>query len=102
VLRTPRRSPDSTQIVFYLWGYLKDSAYITKPATLQELRHETEQCCLVIPADILVNVCHVLIVRRCQQYLEVNGGHFEHLRVFPMCQKPLLLQTPIIDLLRIM
>jgi hypothetical protein len=73
------RSPDLAPLDSYLWDYLKDSLYSTKTATLQELRHDTEQSCAGIPADTLVNVCHS-VVGRCQHCLEVNGGHFENLR----------------------
>jgi hypothetical protein len=58
-----------------LWSYLKDLVYGTKPATLQELRHEIEQSCTAIPADTLVTICHSC----CQQYLDVNSSHIENL-----------------------
>jgi hypothetical protein len=88
----PSCSPDLTPLGFYLWGYLKDSVYSTKQAMLQELRHEIEQSCAAIPAGTLVNVCHSTVCR-CQQCLEVNGGHFEYLQQFHMCQELLLLHT---------
>jgi hypothetical protein len=41
----PPRSPDLTPPIFFLWGYLKDTVYSTKPATLQELRQELNELC---------------------------------------------------------
>ncbi|GBN85531.1 hypothetical protein AVEN_161118-1 [Araneus ventricosus] len=34
----PPRSPDITQIDFFLWGYLKQQVYATPPPTLQDLQ----------------------------------------------------------------
>ena len=34
----PARSPDLTPMDFFLWGYLKDKAYGSKPATVDELK----------------------------------------------------------------
>jgi hypothetical protein len=53
----PPKSPDLTPPDFFLWGYLKDTVYSTKPATLQELWQETEQSWAAIPAETLVATC---------------------------------------------
>ena len=35
----PPRSPDPTPLDFFLWGYLKDKVYTTKPATVTVFTH---------------------------------------------------------------
>ncbi|KDR21863.1 hypothetical protein L798_03200, partial [Zootermopsis nevadensis] len=64
---------------FFLWGYLKDAAYSTEPATLQELQQEIERCCTAVPAATLVATSQ-LVAHRCQLCHESNRGHFEHLQ----------------------
>jgi hypothetical protein len=53
----PPRSPDLTPTDFFLWGYLKDVVYSTKPATLQKLHQEIERFCLAVLAETLVATC---------------------------------------------
>lgn len=44
---------------FFLWGYLKDALYSTKPATLLELGQEIAGCFAVVPEANLMAVCQV-------------------------------------------
>ncbi|CAM1299642.1 Uncharacterised protein r2_g956 [Pycnogonum litorale] len=73
----PPRSPDLTPLDFFLWGYLKDKVYATKPATVAELRNAIEHECSQIPREFFHNVCDS-IAWRCQQCLDQNGRHFEN------------------------
>jgi len=57
----PPRSLDLTPPDFFLWSYLKDAVYSTKPATLQELWQEIERSCAAIPAATLVAACSLLL-----------------------------------------
>ncbi len=38
----PVRSPDLTPPDFFLWAYLKNSVYLKKPTTAEELKNEIE------------------------------------------------------------
>jgi hypothetical protein len=74
----PPRSPRLNPPDFFLWGYLKDAVYSTKPATLRELQQEIERSCPAILAANLVAACEP-VAHRCQLCHEADGGHFEHL-----------------------
>ena len=50
------RSPDLTAINFFLWEYLKDKAYRTKPRTIDALKLEIERQCRDIPNDLFCDV----------------------------------------------
>jgi len=56
----PPRSPDLTPPESFLWDYLKDAVYSTKPATLQGLQQETERSCTAVLAATLVSTCQLL------------------------------------------
>ena len=73
----PPRSPDLTPLDFFLWGYLKDKVYATKPTTVAELREAIEHECTQIPRELFHNVCNS-IAWRCQQCLDQNGRQFEN------------------------
>ena len=73
----PPRSPDLTPLDFFLWGYLKDKVYATKPATVTELREAIEHECVQIPRELFHDVCDS-IAWRCQQCLDQNGRQFEN------------------------
>lgn len=74
----PARSPDLTPLDFFLWGYLKNKVYVTKPTNIEDLkesiRHETS---LILP-EMLEKVKNEFYNRLgfCQ---ETRGAHFEHL-----------------------
>ena len=77
-LEWPARSPDLTPLDFFLWGYLKNKVYKTKPQDLDDLKERITREIREITPDILYNVrgefYHRLGV--CQQ---VHGEHFEYL-----------------------
>lgn len=72
-LEWPPRSPDLAPCDFFLWGYLKQRVYKTRPSTLAELRERIRACCAELPVQILQNAC--LSTRaRFQECLAVGGG----------------------------
>ena len=60
----------------FLWGYLKDKVYRTKPRTTDALKLKIERKCRGIPNDLFRGVCESLGARS----LDNNGHQFEHLR----------------------
>ena len=66
-----------TPLDFFLWGYLKDEVYATKPATIAELRDAIEQEYTQIPIEVFLAVINS-ITSRCQQCLDQNGYQFHH------------------------
>ena len=68
----PARSPDLTPMDLFLWEYLKDKVYRTKPRTIDALKLEIERQCRDIPNDLFrdLGAC-------C---LDNNGDQFERLR----------------------
>lgn len=74
----PARSPDLTPLDFFLWGYLKDKVYVTKPTDLADLRRRIEYEMQMIPPETYRNAVRGVYHRlaHCQA---VNGQQFEHL-----------------------
>ena len=74
----PARSPDLTPLDYFLWGYLKDRVYKTKPQNLDELRQRIIDECTLIPAEHCRNSINSFYHRLgyCQ---ETEGHQFEHL-----------------------
>ncbi|KAJ4433216.1 hypothetical protein ANN_15473 [Periplaneta americana] len=52
----PSRSPDLTTPNFFLWGYLKDRVYATRPQTLDDLKHNITQEIQAIDNRVLQRV----------------------------------------------
>ena len=73
------RSPDLTPIDFFLWGFLKNKVYVTKPETIDELQVAIERECAQIPNEMILDVCDS-VASRCQQCLDQNGHPFENRR----------------------
>ncbi|KAJ4427332.1 hypothetical protein ANN_24952 [Periplaneta americana] len=74
----PPRSPDLTTPDFFLWGYLKDRVYATRPQTLDDLKHNITQEIQAIDNRVLQRVASNM-ERRVELCLMQNGGHFQHL-----------------------
>lgn len=74
----PARSPDLTPLDYFLWGYLKDRVYQTKPANLEELQQKIRDEIRTIDEDIIRQAVAAFYYRiaHCQA---VEGGNFEHL-----------------------
>ena len=75
----PAHSLDLTPINFFMWGYLKDKIYRTKPRTINALKLEIERQCRDIPIDLFRDVCESLGARY-QRCLDNNGHQFKHFR----------------------
>jgi len=74
----PPRSPDIAPLDFFLWGYIKNKVYFTKPRNLDELQQRIIDECAAIPPEMIRSAIDNFYVRlaHCQT---VNGEHFEHL-----------------------
>ena len=72
----PPCSTDLTLLDFFLWGYLKDKVFASKPTTLAELRATIECECMQIPREVLHDVCYS-IASRYRRCLDQNGYQFE-------------------------
>ncbi|KAJ4448634.1 hypothetical protein ANN_00024 [Periplaneta americana] len=74
----PPRSPDLITPDFFLWGYLKDRVYATRPQTLDDLKHNITQEIQAIDNRVLQRVASNM-ERRVELCLMQDGGHFQHL-----------------------
>lgn len=74
----PPRSPDLSPPDFFLWGYLKDRVYQSKPQTLNALRQCITEKIAEIPFQML-NAVSGSVISRIQMCIAVNGAHFQHL-----------------------
>ncbi|KAJ4432285.1 hypothetical protein ANN_20903 [Periplaneta americana] len=63
---------------FFLWGYLKDRVYATRPQTLDDLKHNITQEIQAIDNRVLQRVASNM-ERRVELCLMQDGGHFQHL-----------------------
>ncbi|KAJ4432194.1 hypothetical protein ANN_20810 [Periplaneta americana] len=72
------RSPDLTMPDFFLWGYLKDRVYATRPQTLDDLKHNITQEIQAIDNRVLQRVASNM-ERRVELCLMQDGGYFQHL-----------------------
>ena len=75
----PPRSPDLTPLGFYFWKALKNTAYASKPQTLEELRDQIEHAINDIPLETIHTVCRS-VRRRCWECTVAEGGNFVHVR----------------------
>ncbi|KAJ4438208.1 hypothetical protein ANN_14147 [Periplaneta americana] len=74
----PPRSPDLTTPDFFLWGYLKNRVYATRPQTLDDPKHNITQEIQAIDNRVLQRVASNM-ERRVELCLMQDGGHFQHL-----------------------
>ncbi|XP_074026197.1 uncharacterized protein [Leptinotarsa decemlineata] len=73
----PPRSPDSTPLDFFLWGYLKSKVFKTKPANIEDLEEGIRQECRLISGEVIRNVQNEFQLRL--GYCQLVNGHFEYL-----------------------
>jgi hypothetical protein len=74
----PPRSPDLTSPDFFLWGYLKERVYATRPRTLGDLKDNITNEINCIDNTMFQRTARNM-ERRVQLCLEEEGGHFQHL-----------------------
>lgn len=72
----PARSPDLTPCDFFLWGWLKDQVYETKPKTLEELEERIQEVMSSIPQEFLVKSVDA-IPGRLEKLVAKSGAHIE-------------------------
>lgn len=72
----PPRSPDLTPMDFFLWGYLKNQVYKTRPRDREELKQRIREECNNIPNCMLENAVKSLR-KRAEKCVEEAGGHVE-------------------------
>lgn len=75
-VRWPPRSPDLTPLDFWLWGYLKDRVYLSRPENLETLQQRIIDVCREIPPNFIWNATHG-VIRRCELCVQQGGGQFE-------------------------
>lgn len=71
-MQWPARSCDMTSLDFWLWGYLKDRVYATKPRSIDQLKCLIIEKMAEIPPEIIANVCDS-VTRRMHRCTELKG-----------------------------
>jgi hypothetical protein len=61
----PSRSSNLTPLDFLLWGALKNAVYTSKPCTLEDLKHDIEITCAIVPLATIQNVCCMSSTMHC-------------------------------------
>ena len=78
-IRWPPRSPDLNPLDFFLWGHYKANVYgRTLPENQDDLADRIAQATATVTEEMLAN-CWENLLKRARKYIEVGGGHFEHL-----------------------
>ena len=72
----PARSPDLTPCDFFLWGWLKEQVYSTKPTTLEELEGRIREVMTSIPQEFLVKSVDA-VPGRLEKLVANAGSHIE-------------------------
>lgn len=74
----PPRSPDLTPLDFFLWGYLKNKVYRSRPTNLNDLELRIRNLLLQVPNEFLQNSLREFEDRL--GYCQIaEGRNFEHL-----------------------
>ena len=70
----PARSPDLSACDYFLWGYLKSRAFISKPKTIAELKQMIKEVIAAIPEQMTRRVMEYLGVRlkQCEKRQETS------------------------------
>lgn len=74
----PPRSPDLTPLDFFLWGYVKEKVFATKPTTVNNMKIRIRNAFSEITPDVLQKVQESFRLR-LMKCAAVNGNLFEHL-----------------------
>ena len=70
----PARSPDLTPCDFFLWGWLKEQVYSTKPRNLEEFKGKTREVMTSIPQEFLVKSVDA-VHGRLEKLVANDGAH---------------------------
>lgn len=73
----PPRSPDLTPLDYFLWGHIKQKAYVNKPRTLLQLKHNIRTEMAAVPRELCRRVMDNFRCRleECQQR---EGRHLDN------------------------
>ncbi|KYN14904.1 hypothetical protein ALC57_12879 [Trachymyrmex cornetzi] len=74
----PPRSPDINHLDFFLWGFIKEKVFSTKPTTRDNMKEIIRQACAAVTPQMLADVRRSLNTR-INKCLEVHGNNFKHL-----------------------
>lgn len=74
----PPRSPDLTAPDFFLWGFLKDEVFKSRPTTREDMIHRIRLACANIPRVVLRRTVRSFR-RRLGLCIQVEGNNFEQL-----------------------
>lgn len=77
-IRWPARSPDLTPLDYFLWGFLKDRVFRTRPENLDEMCDRIIEFCAV-PDDEMFERVRESFEERVFVCMSEAGKHFEHL-----------------------
>jgi hypothetical protein len=73
----PPLSPDLNPCDFFLWGYLKEKLFASRPQNLTDMRTRIVQLCSEIEEDLCCKV--VRNMHTClEEVVRHDGGHIEH------------------------
>ena len=72
----PPYSPDLNPCDFFLWGYLKDRVYQSRPRSLEALEKAITDEITAISSEMLANVVNGFR-KRLAELVDSNGAHFE-------------------------
>lgn len=75
----PPRSPDTTPLDFYLWGYLKNIIYKNMPPNAEAMKQRVREECAAIPPEQIRNACTRSVKRRLEMCIQQGGGHYQQL-----------------------
>ena len=70
------RSPDLTPCDFFLWGWLKEQVYSTKPRNLEELEERIREVITSIPQEFLVKSVDA-VHSGLEKLVANDGAHIE-------------------------
>lgn len=74
----PPRSPDLTPLDFFLWGFLKDKVFRTRPDNLQDMENRILENSQIPDREMFARV-RQSFEKRLLMCLHENGKQFEHL-----------------------
>jgi hypothetical protein len=63
---------------YFLWGYIKDIVYKSKPRTISNLKQSIISAFSPLDSDLCKKVCES-VPERLQRCIDANGHQFEHL-----------------------
>ena len=79
LMRWPPRSPDLTPCDFFLWGFVKDTVFVSPlPANLQDLRNRITAAVALVDRHMLTRVWNEMDYR-IDVCRITKGGHIENL-----------------------